>query len=135
VIGSGARSRSVAALLLGALIAGAAWAADAGRTPKPVVTIERSGQCVAPVDEMRRNHMVMLRHDRDKTVRQGIRKVQASLQECVNCHASSRTGSVDAAPDEFCASCHSYAGVKLDCFECHTGKANAAGASAAGGTR
>ena len=32
------------------------------------------------------------------------------------------TGSVAAAPTNFCVSCHSYAAVKLDCFECHASK-------------
>ena len=29
---------------------------------------------------------------------------------------------VAAAPGDFCLSCHSYAAVKIDCFECHSGK-------------
>lgn len=99
--------------------AGPAAAAEAGRTPRPTISIEKKGECVAPVDEMRRNHMLMLQHDRDTTVHQGIRKVRASLKGCVDCHASSKTGSVIASKDDFCASCHAYAGVKLDCFGCH----------------
>lgn len=99
--------------------AGPAAAADSGRTPRPTISIEKKGECVAPVDEMRRNHMLMLQHDRDTTVHQGIRKVRASLKGCVDCHASSKTGSVIASKDDFCASCHAYAGVKLDCFGCH----------------
>ena len=37
-------------------------------------------------------------------------------------HASETTGSVAAAKDDFCVSCHSYAAVKIDCFDCHSTK-------------
>jgi hypothetical protein len=96
---------------------------------KPVVKIENPGQCIAPAEEMRRNHMEMLKHQRDRTMRQGIRGEKASLNECINCHASKTTGSV-TGKDNFCESCHSYAAVKLDCWDCHQPKAGykAAGA-------
>ncbi len=89
---------------------------------KPVVKIENPGQCIAPAEEMRRNHMEMLKHQRDRTMRQGIRGEKASLNECINCHASKTTGSV-TGKDNFCESCHSYAAVKLDCWDCHQPKA------------
>ena len=90
--------------------------------PKPTVTIENPGQCIAPADEMRRNHMEMLKHQRDRTLRHGIRGEKASLNECINCHASKTTGTV-TGKDNFCESCHSYAAVKLDCWDCHQPKA------------
>lgn len=90
--------------------------------PKPVVKIENPGECIAPAEEMRRNHMEMLKHQRDRTMRQGIRGEKASLNECINCHASKTTGSV-TGQDGFCQSCHSYAAVKLDCWDCHQPKA------------
>jgi hypothetical protein len=99
----------------------ASVAAFAG-TPKPVVKIENPGQCIAPAEEMRRNHMDMLQHQRDRTMRQGIRGEKASLNECINCHASKTTGSV-TGKDGFCQSCHTYAAVKLDCWDCHQPKA------------
>lgn len=71
---------------------------------------------------MRRNHMDLLTHHRDKTVRDGVRTKKHSLKECINCHASKETGSVTAAKDNFCVSCHSYAAVKIDCFDCHSSK-------------
>lgn len=91
-------------------------------TPKPAVKIENPGQCIAPAEEMRKNHMEMLKHQRDRTLRQGIRGEKASLNECINCHASKTTGSV-TGKDGFCQSCHSYAAVKLDCWDCHQPKA------------
>ena len=90
--------------------------------PKPVVKIENPGQCVAPVEEMRKNHMVMLKHTRDRTLRQGIRGEKASLNGCIDCHASKATGTV-LGKEGFCQECHTYAAVKLDCWDCHQPKA------------
>jgi hypothetical protein len=101
--------------------------AHAGGVPKPSVTIESPGtQCVAPPEEMRRNHMEMLKHQRNLTLREGVRGAKASLNGCIECHASKKTGSVIGSNDNFCQSCHAYAAVKLDCWDCHqpkTGKA------------
>lgn len=118
-------------LTLGAVIlttAALAWAGsnDQPKTsgaPKPVITKAIKGeQCVEPNDFMRRNHMKVLLHQRDETVIDGIRTKKFSLKECINCHASEKTGSVAASKDDFCVSCHSYASVKIDCFECHSTK-------------
>lgn len=117
-------------LLLGLLLlATSAFAADeGGRTPKPVIEpAAKGGQCVANSDFMRRNHMEMLKHQRDDTVRGGIRGGQYSLKACVECHASQKTGSVTQGETNFCVSCHSYAAVKIDCFECHASKPQAQG--------
>ena len=89
------------------------------RVPLPTVRIERGEKCVAPADEMRRNHMQMLLHQRDRSVHVGIRTPRHSLKGCVDCHADPRTNSV-IGKDGFCASCHAYAAVKMDCFECHS---------------
>ena len=68
---------------------------------------------------MRRNHMNLLKHQRDDTLRGGVRTGQHSLKACIGCHASQSTGSVNAGSTNFCQSCHAYAAVKIDCFECH----------------
>ena len=113
------------------LLAVLAWATAlaapvGGRTPLPVVEPARAGtQCVEPPETMRRSHMDLLKHQRDDTVHGGIRGAKHSLKGCVECHASRATASVSQAPGDFCVSCHSYAAVKIDCFECHTGKARA----------
>jgi hypothetical protein len=94
-----------------------------GRAPKPVITEPVKGdRCVEDDAFMRRNHMKVLDHHRDETVKKGIRTKKYSLKECVNCHASEKTGSVAAGKDDFCVSCHSYAAVKIDCFDCHSTK-------------
>lgn len=77
---------------------------------------------------MRINHMKLLRHDRDEVMRLGNRDTRYSLKECVACHA---VIGPDALPisikDEghFCRSCHEYAAVKVDCFQCHNSKPEA----------
>jgi len=92
--------------------------------PKPAIKIENPGECIAPAAEMRRNHMDMLKHQRDRTLRLGIRGEKASLKECVNCHASKTTGTV-LGKDGFCQECHSYAAVNPDCWDCHQPKVGA----------
>ncbi|MBI3373432.1 MAG: Hdr-like menaquinol oxidoreductase cytochrome c subunit [Betaproteobacteria bacterium] len=101
------------------LAAGLAFAAD--RVAKPVVVIEKPGRCVEDTALMRRDHMKLLVHQRDRTVREGVREKARSLSGCIDCHASAKTGSVLGA-EGFCQSCHAYAGVQLDCFECHAAK-------------
>ena len=76
--------------------------------------------CVEPTDEMRARHMEYILDQRDATMHEGIRTKQYSLVECINCHVSD-------APDaprydsekHFCNSCHTYASVSIDCFQCH----------------
>lgn len=79
-------------------------------------------KCVEDTQFMRRNHMDLLKHHRDDTMRRGIRTTQHSLKKCVECHASASTGSVAASKQDFCVACHSYASVKLDCWDCHATK-------------
>jgi hypothetical protein len=115
----------LAALAVGALAALTAWAATEAdsRVPRPQPVAARGERCVEPTEFMVRNHMNLLKHQRDETVHRGIRTVRYSLQGCVDCHASARTSSVLGATEGFCQGCHSYAGVTLDCFECHSSKA------------
>ncbi len=103
-------------------------------TPRPKIVIENPGKCIEPVDEMRKNHMEMLKHTRDRTMRAGIRGESASLNGCIDCHASTKTGSVHQE-GEFCQSCHAFAAVKLDCFQCHQPRANFKAALAPAGTK
>lgn len=108
-------------MVLALTVAGFAEAGEkvARSVHMPVVKIEKGEVCVAPTGEIRRNHMKMLMHQRDGTVRQGLREPRFSLKNCVECHAGRETGSV-LGKDGFCSSCHAYASVKIDCFECHT---------------
>ncbi|HEX8986782.1 MAG TPA: hypothetical protein VF816_02390 [Rhodocyclaceae bacterium] len=106
-------------------------AAHAGEVAKPAIKIENPGtQCVAPADEMRRNHMEMLKHQRDRTLRLGERGAKVTLNGCIECHASKTNGAVTGGKDNFCEACHAYAAVKLDCFDCHQPKAGYKAAAA-----
>ncbi|HHO69340.1 MAG TPA: hypothetical protein ENK12_09935 [Gammaproteobacteria bacterium] len=79
-------------------------------------------ECVQPEDEMRRNHMKYILHQRDETMHKGIRTRRYSLEECINCHAvKDDNGEYVRIEDSrhFCATCHTYAAVDIDCFQCH----------------
>lgn len=82
--------------------------------------------CVEPTDVMRRNHMELIKHQRDETVHKGIRSTKHSLAGCIECHvgAGAEGGSVGAlvpvnAEGQFCNTCHEFAAVHLNCFDCH----------------
>ena len=78
--------------------------------------------CVEPTDYMRRNHMELIKHQRDATVHQGIRSTKHSLHGCVDCHVSSGSEGHPVAvngEDQFCGACHAYAAVDVNCFGCH----------------
>ena len=116
-----ARKLLIATFILGGL--GFSFAAedqDGGLPELPAAT--RGEQCVEPVDVMRRDHMTMLFHQRDRTMYQGERSSPHSLVGCLSCHTqkdSQGTYIPINAPGQFCESCHSYASVNIDCFGCH----------------
>ncbi len=85
----------------------------------------RGDKCVAPTDWMRRNHMAALVHKRDQTMHEGIRTEQFSLKACLDCHQVKGTDGkavTVADPSHFCRTCHDYAAVSIDCFECHASR-------------
>jgi hypothetical protein len=76
--------------------------------------------CVEPTAEMRTNHMEYILDQRDATVHEGIRTRQHSLEECINCHVSDAPDAPRVDSERhFCNSCHTYAAVSIDCFQCH----------------
>ena len=110
-------------LLVVALTLGApALAAESTRVPKPVIEAGQGKKCVENTEFMRRNHMELLKHQRDETMHKGIRTRNHSLNGCIECHASRKNNSVVGSDQNFCQSCHSYVAAKLDCFECHSSK-------------
>lgn len=97
----------------------------AAEPEQPIITKGKGEQCVEPVDVMRRMHMYFLKHERDETVHSGIRGRSYSLVGCVDCHTQKDAKDEFIpvnAEDQFCASCHAYSAVKIDCFECHATK-------------
>lgn len=93
--------------------------------PLPHISKGKGDRCVEDTEYMRKNHMKLLFHQRDETVHLGIRTKKHSLKECINCHAvkgeDNQPVSI-ASPKHFCNSCHGYAAVTIDCFECHASK-------------
>jgi hypothetical protein len=109
------------AMLVAALLSSAVASAD-GRVPVPHPPEAKGEHCVLPTAEMRRNHMKYILHQRHETMHEGIRTPQFSLKGCINCHAvkgdDGKFVTIES-PKHFCNSCHRYAAVHIDCFECH----------------
>jgi hypothetical protein len=87
----------------------------------PKVELPPGGEkaCVAPLETMRAQHMVLLNEWRDDVLRDGNRglievdgkKYYKGLQTaCMQCHSNK---------EKFCDSCHEYASVKPYCWDCH----------------
>ena len=111
----------------GALVAFSllATAGDAAvGVPKPVIQKGAGDKCVEDTEFMRKNHMKVLDHHRDETVHEGIRTKQFSLKNCIECHATPDASGQRTVlgKDHFCQSCHTYAAVQIDCFQCHSSK-------------
>lgn len=89
----------------------------------PDVPKGKGEACVRDTQFMRNNHMELLLHQRDLTMRQGIRPEKERLGACLDCHAVTdshgKAVSYDS-PQHFCRTCHDYAAVRVDCFECHS---------------
>ena len=97
----------------------------AGTVPRPAIPKGQGESCVKETEFMRRNHMDMLMHQRDETVLKGLRSSRYSLKECINCHAVYGPDAIaltSASPQHFCRSCHDYAAVNIDCFQCHASR-------------
>lgn len=106
--------------------------AETKASPNLETAKAKAEQCVEPTADMRVNHMKYLLHERDETMYEGIRGKKHSFKACINCHVPAEK---DGKPvnylvddhataklntDHFCATCHAYVSVKLDCFECHS---------------
>ncbi|MBI3434022.1 MAG: sulfur reduction protein DsrJ [Proteobacteria bacterium] len=121
--------------LLAGLVAPAldgAYAGDAPWLPKPARG--QGDKCVADTDWMRRNHMTALLQQRDLTVHDGIRTMRFSLKGCIACHAvkgADEQPVTAESPKHFCRTCHDYAAVRVDCFECHASRPEAGAGAAA----
>ena len=94
--------------------------------PMPVIPRGAGDSCVYDTEFMRRNHMTVLQHQHDEPDLEDIRSKGHSIKECVGCHAVMRPDARPDArpvtadsPEHFCRSCHDYAAVKIDCFDCH----------------
>lgn len=79
-------------------------------------------KCIRDTEFMKKNHMDFLFERRDLVVIDGIRSEKESFNMCLTCHAvknSDRIAIPYQNPKHFCRTCHDFAAVKIDCFECH----------------
>ncbi len=116
---------SAAALVLTMSAPGTAAAGDGPGILPVIPKAVKGDKCVEDTAVMRRRHMDFLKHQRDETMHKGIRTSKYSLKNCLECHATEQTAdAVDghAPKGHFCENCHAYAGVTIDCFECHATK-------------
>jgi len=94
--------------------------------PKAKENFSAEQPCVEPIDIIRRKHGIFLKHSRDDIVHHGMRTTQHSLVTCINCHvvpnAEGNYPSIKEGSKHFCRSCHTYAAVTIDCFQCHASK-------------
>lgn len=120
-------------ILLMAFTAGLSVPGLAGDSLLPVIPeaqarFSADQGCVEPTGDMRKNHMEYILHERDETMHEGIRSSRHSLVKCINCHVSDAPDAPRvSSPEHFCNSCHSYAAVHIDCFQCHADRPETAG--------
>jgi len=114
-------------LSMGMIFSLAVWAASEPGVPLPTPPkakgpVSATQSCVAPIEEIRRFHGQYLQHQRDETMHLGIRTKPYSLVKCIECHVTpDAQGKFPHIRDtqHFCKSCHAYAAVTIDCFQCH----------------
>jgi hypothetical protein len=110
----------VLGMLLGIVTPGLAGDSLLPEVPEAQARFSEAQGCVEPTADMRVNHMEYILHKRDQTMHEGIRTKQHSLVECINCHVSAAPDAPRVSSEKhFCNSCHSYAAVTIDCFQCH----------------
>ncbi|MDI6751523.1 MAG: cytochrome C [bacterium] len=77
--------------------------------PEPFLEKPKGEKCIMDTEEIRYNHMILLKETRNQAMREG-KKVDIGLKNCRGCH-SNRKG--------FCDRCHDKVNLKPDCFSCH----------------
>ena len=116
------RAGLVAVSLIWALGVQTVQAGDGRSFVKPGSRAAGLDACVKPTDFMRRNHMELIKHQRDATVHYGIRGTSHSLAGCIECHVSRGPDGHPVAVNaehQFCNACHAFAAVDVNCFDCH----------------
>jgi len=79
-------------------------------TGAPALAEGKGPKCVKDGSWMKRNHMTLLKHVREDSVRQGVLAGDSGLRGCIACHPKR---------GEFCDKCHSYVGANPECWRCH----------------
>lgn len=108
-------------LCAAAMLAAAAYLAFAADTPEalPAAATADTTGCIYPKEYMQSHHMQVLADWKESAAHEGPdavmrapdgRRFQKDLATCLGCHQENRM---------FCFSCHTYANVKPDCWNCH----------------
>ena len=109
-------------LIFGVLITAPIWYSAIGGKIHDVPELQlptSANQCVEATEWMRDNHMHLLDQWRQMKVRDGQTVYTASdgktyeislTNTCLDCHSNK---------EEFCDTCHNYAGVQPNCWDCH----------------
>ncbi|MGE0312331.1 MAG: hypothetical protein AB7P21_12015 [Lautropia sp.] len=130
VSGAAAPQVQAAAGAAGAAAAGGSPSGASAAVPLPAFEVDRTTRCVLPAARMRLEHPSLLTHQRDRAVHLGLSDAQVSMKACVGCHAGvgagASAGAVVGHDQAFCESCHRYAAVRIDCFDCHRSRPEAA---------
>jgi predicted CXXCH cytochrome family protein len=112
----------VVLLGLGDVLGGSGDEGTSRGVPMPDIPRGQGDSCIDDTEFMRRYHMAVLQYEHDGTPLKTIRGKTYSLEECIGCHTATgpdgRPMTADS-PEHFCRSCHDYAAVKIDCFDCH----------------
>lgn len=122
-------------VLVAAVLTFPFWYSRAEPVAREPVVHPASGECIEPVEVMRRNHMTMLYDWRDSVVRtsgkdrrwfvnsKGVKFEKSLTRTCLGCHESRHT---------FCDRCHATASVTVTCFQCHASERVGLDAGASG---
>ncbi len=114
---------SLAMLMLVALGSGLSGCdSEPPKLMKAVKQFKTDKELEEHMSHIRKDHMELLRHKRDKTMYLGIRTKTNSLKACINCHVPEQhNGKIlrHTDPEHFCATCHNYVSADPDCFQCH----------------
>ena len=115
------RAAVIALFITGLMVSVAAIADDVSEL-LPKIPAAKGDQCVEPTEVMRRQHMDFIMHQRDLTVHDGIRTEKHRFVNCIDCHVRpNKTGDYPrhTSNEHFCTTCHQFASVSIDCFQCH----------------
>lgn len=123
-------TRGLVLLICMLLFSGISIAENLDFPDESVIPPPKGNQCVEDPEWMRVHHFQTILDHRDKTVIQGIRTKKHSLKNCIDCHITANTKGIYArysdTKQHFCASCHEFTAVKIDCFMCHADRPGSA---------
>lgn len=116
---------TIKSILLMVMLIASPLMANAGSLLPEIPKAKPGTSCVEDPELMRTNHYDFILHQRNETMHKGIRTSKHSLKACINCHVTKDDNGEYpsiSTKKHFCNSCHTYAAVSIDCFQCHATK-------------